>query len=167
MKFEQYLIETAIKKPIVYHGSYTAGIKKFSIRRKISETGVRHFGSYFTDSVDMAKTFGKHIYKVQLHFKKILDMTKWGPLRADDNFIKAIPGLKPNEVDEYLRFEYRGFNSPYNVIETLDGKYDILKRWKRLGFDGVAFWEEHFSKRGITYIPFHQSQIEILETNEI
>jgi len=163
MRFEQYLIETAVKKPIVYHGSYTDNIKKFSTKRRLTETGIRHFGSYFTDSRDMAETFGKYLYKVQLQFTKIIDMTKWPPLSADDNFIKSLPGLKPQEIDNYLRFDYRGKNSPYNVVETLDGKYDILKRWKKMGYDGIAFWEEHFSKKGITYVPFFQRQIEILE----
>jgi len=163
MKFNQYLIETALKKPIAYHGSYSKDIKKFSTRRRKSETGVRLLGAYFTDSEEMARSFGDHVYKIQLTFSKLIDMTKWGPGSADDNFIKALPALKPKELEDYLRFEYRGKNSPYNVIETIDGKYDILKRWKKMGYDGIAYWEDHFSKKGITYIPFYQTQIKILE----
>ena len=79
----------------------------------------------------------------------------------------SVPELRQSEREEYLKFEYRGKNSPYNVLETLDGKYDMLKRWKKSGYDGVAFWEEHFSKRGITYVPFYSSQIKIVEIGEL
>ena len=66
MKLRRYLIEKAQRNPIVYHGTYHSDIKNFSTKRKRSETGVRHFGSYFTDSIEMSRTFGKYIYKVQL-----------------------------------------------------------------------------------------------------
>ena len=115
----------------------------------------------------MSRTFGKYIYKVQLKFSKLIDMTKWKPASADENFVLSVPELRQSEREEYLKFEYRGKNSPYNVLETLDGKYDMLKRWKKSGYDGVAFWEEHFSKRGITYVPFYSSQIKIVEIGEL
>ena len=75
MKLRRYLIEKAQRNPIVYHGTYHSDIKNFSTKRKRSETGVRHFGSYFTDSIEMSRTFGKYIYKVQLKFSKLIDMT--------------------------------------------------------------------------------------------
>lgn len=162
MKLTTYLNEAARKSPIAYHGTYS-DIKKFSTRRKISETGVRHFGSYFSDSIDVARSFGKHVYKVQLKFNKIIDMTKWKPFDADEKFVLSLPELRSNEKEEYLKFEYRGKNSPYNVLETLDGKYDILKRWKKRGYDGIAFWESHFGGKGITYVPFYPNQIKIIE----
>ncbi len=163
MRLKQYLTEAANKSPIAYHGTYHTDIKKFSTKRKRSETGVRHFGSYFTDSIEMARSFGKHVYKVQLKFSKLIDMTRWKAGMADENFVLSIPELKQSEKEEYLKFEYRGKDSPYHALETLDGKYDILKRWKKRGYDGLAFWEDHFSKVGITYVPFHQNQIKIVE----
>ena len=31
------------------------------------------------------------------------------------------------------------------------------------GYDGVAFQEEHFGAKGITYVPFYENQIKVLE----
>lgn len=167
MRFDNYLLNEAIKRtPIVYHGSYNKDIKSFYIKKRLTETGAKHFGAYFTDSIEVAKTFGDYIYKAQLTFKKIIDMTKWKPRQANEDFLMSVPELRPKEQEYYLKFEYRGKDSPYHMIENLDDKYNLLPRWKRKGYDGIAFWEEHFSKKGITYIPFYSNQIKILEIIE-
>jgi hypothetical protein len=83
-------------------------------------------------------------------------------MRADEKFVEAIPELTDEEIEHYLRIEYRGLNSPYNVIETLDQKLDLMRRWRNRGYDGIAFNEEHFSQKGTTYIPFNDNQIKIM-----
>jgi hypothetical protein len=164
--FREILQEKVQKNPIVYHGSDDSNIKSFRTKRGRTETGVRTFGSYFTDNRDVAESFAPKIYKVKLKFKKLVDMTGWAPYKADEDFIEALPELKQDEMDWWFRFNYYGDDSPYHVIESMDEKYDLLKRWKKKGFDGIAFWEEHFSKKGITYVPFNQNQIKILEMPE-
>lgn len=164
MRLLNYLIEKTQKSPIVYHGSYAKDIKNFHTKRKFIETGVKTFGAYFTDNIELARTFGAgYIYKCKLKFNKIIDMTKWKPLHADEKFVENIPELTKDEIDHHLRFDYYGHDSPYHTIETLDGKYDLLKRWRRAGYDGVAFREYHQGEEGITYVPFNDSQVKIIE----
>lgn len=163
MKFKQYITEKAKKKLIAYHGSYDPNIKNFSTKRRRSETNTRLLGAYFTDNPKLALTFGDNLYKVKLKFKKLIDLTKWKAQHADEEFIEAIPELKDEEIEYYLQWSYYGHDSAYHVIETFDEKYNILKRWKKKGYDGIAFMEYHFSEIGITYIPFNVNQIEIIE----
>jgi hypothetical protein len=164
--YRQILLEKVQKNPIVYHGSDDSNIKSFRTKRHGTETGIRTFGSYFTDNRDMAESFAPKIYKVKLNFKKLIDMTGWKPFHANEDFIEAIPELKQAEIDWWFDWNYYGDDSPYHTIESMDGKYDLLKRWKKKGYDGIAFWEGHFGKKGITYVPFHQKQIKILEMPE-
>jgi hypothetical protein len=172
MKFKKYLaitpnlrlvIEKAQRNPVAYHGSYETGSKKFKTARRWTETGIRILGAYFTDNPKMAVSFGPNLYKVQLQFRKLIDLTRWKPLMADEDFIEAIPELSQEEIDHYFKHSYYGTDSAYHVIETLDQKHDLLKRWKKRGYDGVAFQESHFGEKGITYVPFNKNQIKVLE----
>lgn len=164
MRLKKYLvIEKTQRNPVVYHGSYETGKKRFRTVRRWTETGIRILGAYFTDNPKMAESFAPNLYKVQLKFRKLIDLTRWKAMQADDKFVEAIPELKPDELKRYLDLDYRGNNSAYNVIETLDERYDLLKRWKKRGYDGVAFQEEHFGAKGITYVPFYENQIKVLE----
>lgn len=171
MKFKEYLaktpnplvIEKAQRNPIAYHGSYETGKKKFRTARRWTETGVRILGAYFTDNPKMAESFAPNLYKVQLKFRKLIDLTRWKAMQADEDFIEAIPELKPEEIEYHFKHDYYGKDSAYHVIETFDEKHDLLKRWKKRGYDGVAFQEEHFGQEGITYVPFNANQIKVLE----
>lgn len=167
MRLNQYLNEG--KTLILYHGNYQTGIKKFRTKRITREGGSLNMGAYFSDNPKMADSFGGGvIYKVKVKFNKLLDMTKWKSLHADEKFVESIPVLKQEEIDRYLRFDYYGHDSPYHVLEVLDDKYKIVPRMKNKGYDGVAFNEQHFGIKGRTYIAFNPNQIEILEvTGEI
>ena len=162
MRFNSYLNEKISKNPIAYHGSYDDKITKFSTKYRFSELNVRLLGAYFTDNIKMAKTFGNYVYKVQLKFNKPLDLTKWKAYHADESFIENLPELTDEEKEHHLKFDFYGDDSPYHAIEKLDKQLNLLKRWKKKGYDGIIFNEGHMGAKGITYIPFNKSQITML-----
>lgn len=166
MRLTHYLTERAKKALTAYHGSYNPNLKKFSTKRRFSETAVRLMGAYFSDNPKLALSFGDNLYTVKLRFSKLIDLTNWKAMRADEAFIRAIPELTSEEAEYHIKFNYYGHNSPFNVIETLDHKHDLMKRWKKKGYDGIAFMEEHSSQVGTTYIPFNQNQIKIIKSPE-
>lgn len=159
MRFKKYLIERKL-----YHGSFVSNLSKLDTRQHgITGHRGRTMGIYLTHNPEMAYSFGPVIYTVKLKSKKILDMTKWGPFNADEKFLKSIPILKRKEIDEYLNKEYRGPDSPYNILETLNGMYNIVKRLKRKGYDGIAFKESSHGKKGITYAIWNKNVVDIID----
>ena len=153
MRLREYLSESQI----LYHGSPTSNLTKINTRR-----GKDNLGAYFTDNPELAKTFGNNIYKVKIDFGKMLDMSSWKPLHADEDFIRSVPVLKKSELDEYLEFDYYGHDSPYHALEKLDSKYNIVPRLKKRGYDGIIFNEDHFGKVGKVYVIFNSKKIKIV-----
>ena len=113
-----------------------------------------------------SKRYGNEIYVVKLHLSKTLDLTSYGEQGLDnfENFLRQLP-IPDKEIEERIRnqkFWDRIYFSPYNILESLDSKFDIIPKLKKKGYDSLKFKEGV----GTTMVVFWSSLIEIISQHK-
>ena len=167
-QFQQWFSDSKVvgddgKPLVVYHGFHggdeTPDITRFKTRRNRRKNKL---GAYFTDNPEVAKDFGNKMQKLYLSMRNPLDLSRFKDGWSEE-FLRAIPGIREREIFETLSVTRS--RSPFTTLEFLDRRFHIVPRLKRLGYDGIIFYEIGRVADGKTFVAFYPRQIKSVDKN--
>jgi len=151
----------------VYHGTL-GEFEDFLPATEVPEefqdsSGVKTFGTYFTDSTDLAKQFGDKIKSRFINKNKLLDLT---PIKSFDDLVDLLPiDQKTNEwelqnmVNNSYYDRYKPTDSFYKPLEDLVNKFNLVSKLKEMGYEGLIYNDVENGVKGKTFTVFDPKQI--------
>jgi hypothetical protein len=131
MKFKNILIEVLSEQNIVYHG--TPDEHSFDTRGSLFD------GTFFSSDVNVAKSYGKFVYKI--HINDNLSLFDFTDVKNVEIIFQNFDVLYDNYYDieedkHYIRSvdDFQNHSDNWSIVESTDGLMD----WLRGGYDG--FW---------------------------
>ncbi len=163
-----YRTDPREKQEVLYHGTYEQ-FKRFlppdEVPEEVYNPAQHALGIYTSDSKEFAETFGDKIVKV-IKPKKTLDLIN---AKTFDDFVALLPIDKEKEKWKLNRMKIDSawgdneIDMQYKLIESLDDKFDIVKKLKQQGYDSLRFKEEHQGKKANTTVIFEPEKAEIVK----
>jgi hypothetical protein len=175
--FAELGMQVPFNAMVAYHGTPHDILGKFDISKVGTGSGAQAqgHGMYFAESPEIAKGFGKNLYKVDIPDEYVPKMLDWyAPLLEQSELVQnAIKKAGIQDMSLTGEKVYSLLAKPEKVGKftkvTLNAKPEISEKLKELGIPGIKY--ENFQiKKGqgantTNYVVFDPSEVQMLEKN--